>query len=298
MRLNRCLCLSSFILIACSSSERQSGPDAEWPEAVVTTPGVPTGELIIDGVDSTGVSVEAFEFGFYLYVFPGTVDTFVEIGVQDISPVVPGGVRALRLTPENLPLAHPVVLELVPPEGDSLSLSGRTIGVRLADGRWRLLDQAEVESTAGGRLRFRLDHFGDVALIDFVRLRPAVDTVNEGASLALTAEYCSTMAHLSSETVAAFAATCNQLPRPDADDDDVPLTSARLDPSTWTVNGVPGGAIDRGTITGGLTATYVAPGNLTVPNPVSVSITARGPDGVQVLTSRLHIQAGTNAPHQ
>lgn len=295
MHLSRYLFLPTLTLLACSGGEDQSGPSAQWPDAAVTAAGTPIGELITGWADSSGRAVQAPDASVNLYVFPGAVDTFVEFGIQVISPTVPGGVRALRFTPADLTFAGRVLVELLPEAGDSLRLTGRTIGVHLPDGRWQLLDPTEVEEDGGGRLRFELEQFGDYALVDFVRVRPAVDTVNEGSSLQLSAEYCSTVAHLTGETVAAFAATCNQLPRPVAGDDDPPLTTVRLDRSSWTVNGVPGGAPDRGTISGGLTATYLAPDNLTVPNPVSVSITARDARAAQILTTRLHIQAGTNA---
>jgi hypothetical protein len=285
-------CLFLVTLVACSSGDRQ-GPAAEWAAPAITAAGVPVGDLITDYVLPEGRAVHAIDASLSLYFQRGAVDDTVEIGVQVITSTAPGGLRSIRLTPASLSFSDRVTVEL-DPISDSLTLTGRTIAMRLDDGRWQLVDPTSVEETGGGRLRFDIQHFGDIALLDFVRVRPAVDSVSEGGSLILTAEYCNTVAHLTSETLAAFAATCNQLPRPAAGEDDPAFTSLRLDPASWTVNGVPGGAVDRGTVSSGLTATYTAPDNLTVANPLSVSLTARGTGATQVLTTFLYIVAGTN----
>lgn len=295
-----------LVLVAtasCGGDSQGSGP-AEWPAAATTGTGTPIGNTAVATIGAAGGTLMSEDSRVSLTIPAGALSADVQVGIQRISAEAPSGVRAYRLTPDGQTFAAPITVQM---RFDSALTAGSapelmTIATQLANGTWELLRPSAVTLNSGSSaFDFQTTHFSDYTMLQGLQIRPPSDSVDEGESVTLTVENCTTIIETAEGEYSSYAIDCDDAPRPpapDGEDDLPPLPTFSVRGSTWSVNGKVGGDQGRGTVSGGRSATYHAPNPLNAPNPVAVSVKVHSNHENVDYTLVSHITVRTFCPAQ
>lgn len=265
---------------ACGGGDSSSGGTTS-PSAPPATapPGTVLGQASEKTIGAAGGTVSTPDGALTIDVPPGALAADTALKIEPIQNTAFGGVGgAYRLSPDGLTFAQPVEVAFRYGDADldGTSLDAVSIAYQTPDGFWHRYNDVTRDPN-GKRVTVPTTHFSDWALVTGARLAPGRASVAVGATLTLTIESCD--AEAETPTMGRLA----------------PCTPARADanPTSWAVNGAPGGSPTLGTVSGQSTATYVAPAQPPTPATVDVSVSVTSSSGRRVpLVSHVTVGGG------
>lgn len=264
--MRRTACLLLLLSWSCSQSSGPPGPGAT-PQPTPSERGTSLGPMLTQTIGASGGSVSSAD-GRLTLTFPaGALAEDTEIGIEPITNTAPLGIgNAYRLTPDEAKFPQPITVTFSYQPSDLPGSSSDALfcGYQSSDGLWHTLGSPTVDTTAQ-TVSNPQGHFTDVSLLMGWQLDPGEATVAPFESLQLRLKVCQPDTFsMQDDELAALTYRC------DLEDADLPQL---VNVTGWSVNGVRGGGIIDGTVSGlGRFGTYQAPYDPPPQNPVAVSV--------------------------
>jgi len=210
-------------------------------------------------IDAMGGSIASADGRMTVTVPAGAVAGATTFTIQPITNQAPGGVgNAYRLGPAGETFSTPVSISLHYSSTDLAGTVADALSLAYQDtqGRWDVYKSVTLDTTEQ-TVTVSSSHFSDWALLAGESLEPAAARIGTGQTQTLTLVWCQEIDF--GDPLIQYAAVCQPIG----------------DASSWSVNSVPGGNNNVGTVsTGDSSAIYTAPGTIPAANPVAVSVEA------------------------
>jgi hypothetical protein len=257
---------------------KKNGSGTPDIKPTVTPIGTIDGAAKTQTIGSAGGTIVSDDGEMELVIPPGALTTNTDITIQPITNTAPSGRRkAYRCLPDGLQFAKDIVVKFHYTEEDAEVTKPEFMQVAFqnADGTWKVVEKV-TNDVAAKTISAFVNHFTDFSAFDILRLSPESLYLRTGA----TGEFQISYAGMSRDNLITFG---------------LQILSA---PAVWKVNGVTGGNSTDGTIqaTAPVKATYTAPANAPLTNPVDISVEVSLPftvDGQQfnkgILTGKAYI---------
>jgi hypothetical protein len=231
---------------------------------ITTAVGEPTGPPVSTVIGPAGGELASADGRLSMSVPPGTVAADTTFSIQPITSLAPTSIGAgYRLEPGGTTFTQPVSLIFSIPEAgvERTSLGGIGIAFHEDNGNWRWLSVVSRDET-NNTLTVQATHFSDHAAIEGLRISPGKADVDEGKTVQLQVQLCSSGPD--DGPLAGLVCECT------------PLNGFDTNLSNWAVNSIPGGNSTYGTIAESVSgATFTAPSKAPEPNTVRVSVNAQ-----------------------
>lgn len=280
-----------LILAGCGSGSDDRPPVQEKPaaavaEAVATEVGTPLEAVVTQAIGPAGGVIESADGALRVEVPAGAFAAEQIVSIQPISNHAHGKIGgAYRLGPEGTPFASPVRLTFYFTPEQILGTTPQLLRVASQNikGFWELHEKAKVDADEA-TVSVETNHFSDWSLVTGAQLSPQFATVKPGETVSLSVVVCELA---ESEDLLAPFATCQ------------PSEVIRSLVKNWSVNGVPGGDGNVGTVAvqDDRSALYTAPATAPQPNSVAVSTEYTTLGGaLEVLVSNIRVESGLCTP--
>ena len=274
------------LLLSCGDDDPAGPPDDGGnnnnPEPQATAPGTPNGPASNLTIGAAGGTLASDDGNFSIDIPAGALSSDTEIIIQPITNTAWGGVgNGYRLEPDGLTFAIPVELtfDVAPETLEGSHPDFLDVAVQNDEGFWYILKNRNYDEIAG-TLTASTTHFSDYSNVEGLQIRPASATVETNGVVNLEVQYCYQEVFDDDEDMlAALVYTC--------DGELAPLGTFE----NWSVNGIPGGDANVGTVVelANGTARYTAPASVPQNNPVAVSVQAQGVSSSQTLVCNVTI---------
>lgn len=230
------------------------------PNAIKTPVGTPTGTATTQNVDASGGTVLSADGILHVIIPAGALSSPTNISIQPITNELPDKIyNGYSLTPDGQQFQKPITLEFHyrNQDLDTIDAGGLTVAFQLSDDTWEAYLDPVID-TIRKTITVQTKHFTDWNILFSNKLSPEYDSVQVGKTLEIT-----------HKTSVQDSSGDPELAPPTQF-----ITHSCYASDIWTVNDIPQGNSEFGTITnpteGESVATFFAPGE--VPNPSTVTV--------------------------
>lgn len=227
----------------------------------ITAAGKPDGEITEIKIGKAGGSFTSSD-GKLRLIFPqGALTSNTNISIQPVFNLAPNGNgKAYQLKPAGIHFKQPVQIIFSYSESETEGSTTELLGIAMQDekGRWSSLNKSVIDTTSK-TLKAEIRHFSAYVNYSKAKITPSSARVKVDGNLRLKIT---------------MVADYNSDPRSESDDELSPLGVEIINSPEWTVNGIPGGDPEYGTISVSRnhSAIYKAPAQIPSRNPVAVSV--------------------------